>query len=160
MPQMTRRIYADTSVIGGCLDEEFEFSSRLLLRRFSTGQDILVISDLTHLELVRAPQEVREILESVAPEFLETIEFTREASDLARSYIETRVIGAAKQIDAQHIAPATVHRVDVLVSWNFKHIVNLERIHGYNSVNLRYGYPLLEIRTPREVIPYEETTSD
>lgn len=59
------------------------------------------------------------------------------------------------RVDAQHIAIATVARVDVLVSWNFKHIVNLQRIHGYNSVNLRYGYPMIEIRTPREVMSDE-----
>ena len=46
-------------------------------------------------------------------------------------------------------------RVDVLVSWNFKHMVNLRRIHGYNSVNLRRGYPTLEIRAPREVLSDE-----
>lgn len=57
--------------------------------------------------------------------------------------------------DAQHIAAATVHRADILVSWNFKHIVNLRRIHGFNSLNLREEYPLLEIRTPREVVLYE-----
>lgn len=57
--------------------------------------------------------------------------------------------------DAQHIAIATVGRVDVLVSWNFKHIVNLGRILGYNSVNLREGYPTIEIRTPREVLSDE-----
>jgi hypothetical protein len=49
-----------------------------------------------------------------------------------------------------HIPFATVARVDVLVSWNFKHIVNLKRIHAYNAVNLKRGYPLLEIRIPRE----------
>jgi len=58
--------------------------------------------------------------------------------------------------DAQHIAIATVGRVDVLVSWNFRHIVNLERIHGYNSVNLRRGCPMIEIRTPREVLSDEQ----
>jgi hypothetical protein len=57
--------------------------------------------------------------------------------------------------DAQHIAMASVARVDVLVSWNFKHIVNLQRIRGYNSVNLRQGYPMIEIRTPREVMSDE-----
>ena len=68
-----------------------------------------------------------------------------------RIYTDTSVI-ARMRVDAQHIAIATVGRVDVLVSWNFKHIVNLERIHGYNSVNLRKGYPMIEIRTPREVL--------
>jgi hypothetical protein len=65
------------------------------------------------------------------------------------------VIAAKMRADAQHIAIATVGRVDVLVNWNFKHIVNLRRIHGYNSVNLREGYPLIEIRTPREVLSDE-----
>jgi hypothetical protein len=63
------------------------------------------------------------------------------------------VLTAKMRADAQHIA--TVARVDVLVSWNFKHIVNLQRIHGYNSVNLRKGYPMMEIRTPREVLSDE-----
>jgi hypothetical protein len=84
------------------------------------------------------------------------LDLTEEALELAERHIEAGVIGGAKRVDAQHIATATVHRVDVLVSWNFKHIVNLERIRGYNSVNLRNGYPLLEIRTPQEVLSYGE----
>ena len=58
-------------------------------------------------------------------------------------------------LDAQHIALATINHVDVLISWNFKHIVNLRRIQLYNSINLKYGYSLLEIRSPREVINEE-----
>ena len=50
-----------------------------------------------------------------------------------------------------HIALATLARVDALVSWNFKHIVNLHRIRGFNGVNLMRGYGTLEIRSPREV---------
>jgi hypothetical protein len=50
----------------------------------------------------------------------------------------------------QHIALATVYRADVLVSWNFKHIVNLERIIGYISINFREGYQMIEIRTPKK----------
>jgi hypothetical protein len=72
--------------------------------------------------------------------------------DLADAYISEGVIGAKLRADAQHIAIATVARVDVLVSWNSKHIVNLHRIQGYNSVNLRRGYPMLEIRAPQEVL--------
>lgn len=54
--------------------------------------------------------------------------------------------------DALHIAIATIHKVDVLVSWNFKHIVNLDRIKKYNGVNLKHGYMILEIRNPREIL--------
>jgi hypothetical protein len=113
-----------------------------------------LLSDLTLLELERAPAGVRAVLDGVPTEHRQEIAFTREASELAERYIEARVIGGSMRTDAQHIA--TVHRVDVLVSWNFKHIVNLPRIHGYNSVNLREGYPILEIRSPREVIGYGE----
>ena len=83
------------------------------------------------------------------------MELTEEAVILAKKYSSEGVIGGGKLVDAEHIAIATVYRADVLVSWNFKHIVNLQRIHGYNSVNLKYGYPLLEIRSPLEVIIYE-----
>jgi hypothetical protein len=75
--------------------------------------------------------------------------------ELAEAYIAAGVLKGTMRADAQHIAIATVARVDVLVSWNFKHIVNLQRIHGYNSVNLRQGYPMIEIRTPREVLSDE-----
>lgn len=151
------RVYADTSAIGGCLDPEFSEASGRLFERFRAGELIFVLSDLTLLELERAPPDVRALLDDVPAEYRREIDFTREAAELAERYIEAGVIGGSMRTDAQHIATATVHRVDVLVSWNFKHMVNLPRIHGYNSVNLREGYPVLEIRSPREVIGYGET---
>lgn len=149
------RIYTDTSAIGGCLDEEFRDGSLRLFDAFEKGEATIVVSDLTRLELERAPAAVRAVLDRVPPGVLEEVEFTREAEELSEQYIAGGVIGASMRLDARHIATATVHRADVLVSWNFKHIVNLPRIHGYNSVNLRLGYPMLEIRSPREVILYE-----
>lgn len=150
------RVYTDTSAIGGCLDPEFFEPSQRLFEHFSSGEFVLVLSEFTLLELEHAPADVRALLDDVPEEFREDLAFTREASELAEQYIETGVIGAAMRTDARHIATATVHRVDVLVSWNFKHIVNLPRIRGYNAVNLREGYPILEIRSPQEVIHYGE----
>lgn len=149
-------MYADTSAIGGCLDDEFREPSRRLFDAFAAGEAVLVLSDLTLLELERAPESVRQILADVPSIHTELIEFDEEAAELADRYISDGVIGSRMRLDAQHIATATVSRVDVLVSWNFRHIVNLERIHGYNSVNLRHGYSPIEIRTPREVLSYEE----
>ncbi len=154
---MKLRVYVDTSVIGGCLDAEFEVPSRQLFGKFRTSEAIMVVSDLTLLELEEAPEAVRAVLEGVPQENREDVELTTEAAELAERYISAGVVIATKRVDAQHIAIASVNRVDVLVSWNFRHIVNLERIRGYNSVNLRHGYPFLEIRTPQEVIDYEET---
>ena len=153
---MRRRIYTDTSAIGGCLDEEFRMYSSRLFDRFYAGLDKLVLSDLTLAELEGAPPQVREALQGVPDDALEKVTFDAEASELAQEYLAAGVIGAAHLEDARHIATATVQRVDVLVSWNFKHIVNLGRIRGYNSVNFRLGYTLLEIRSPQEILQYEE----
>ena len=156
MEPMRRRIYTDTSAIGGCLDEEFREYSSQLFDRFHAGLDVLVLSDLTLAELAGAPLKVREALQAVPGESIEEVTFDAEASELAQEYLAAGVIGAAHLEDARHIATATVKRVDVLVSWNFKHIVNLGRIRGYNSVNLRLGYPAIEIRSPQEVLQYAE----
>jgi hypothetical protein len=151
-----RRIYTDTSVIGGCLDAEFEEWSVALFDDFKSGSAILVISDLTLAELEAAPQSVRDVLLSVPAEHIELLELFAEAGSLAETYLTEGVVPPKNRVDAQHIATATLARVDVLVSWNFKHIVNLQRIHGYNAVNLKVGYPILEIRSPIEVLDYED----
>ena len=152
---MATRIYADTSVVGGCEDEEFAEHSVRLMEGFVRGDLILVLSSLTVQELADAPVTVRRRLASVPEAHIETLQLNAEARELAESYMAAGVLTAKMQADAQHIAIATIGRVDVLVSWNFKHIVNLQRIHGYNSVNLRQGYPMIEIRTPREVLSDE-----
>jgi hypothetical protein len=152
---MKARIYIDASVVGGCEDDEFAEHSLRLMECFVSGDFVLVVSSLTVQELAAAPDEVRRHLAKVSETHIETLQLNAEARELAESYIAEGVITAKMRADAQHIAIATVARVDVLVSWNFKHIVNLHRIHGYNSVNLRRGYPTLEIRAPLEVLPHE-----
>jgi len=148
---MKPRIYTDTSVLGGCEDNEFRGPSRRLLEAFVHGELTLVLSELSLRELGTAPEGVRKVLEQVPQAHIELLALSPEAEELAAAYIEDGAIGSRMRADALHIALASVARVDVLVSWNFKHIVNLKRIHAYNAVNLKKGYPLLEIRTPREV---------
>ena len=149
---MKPRIYTDTSVLGGCEDEEFREHSRRLLETFRRGELTMVVSEVTLRELEAAPDKVRSVLEGVPAAHIEILALSRESEELAAAYIADGAIGGRMRADALHIAVATVARVDVLVSWNFRHIVNLKRIHAYNAVNLKRGYPLLEIRTPREVI--------
>lgn len=152
---MKMRVYTDTSVLGGCEDEEFAEHSVRLMEGFVRGERVLVVSNLTVQELASAPANVRRRLAAVPEAHIETLQLAAEARELAEEYIAAGVLTAAMRADAQHIAIATVARVDVLVSWNFKHIVNLQKIHGYNAVNLRKGYPMMEIRTPREVLSDE-----
>jgi len=122
-----------------------------LLKAFECGELTLVLSELTIQELETAPKGVRMVIEWVPAAHIETLALSREAEELAGAYIEDGAIGAGMRADALHMALATVARIDVLVSWSFKHIVNLKRIDAYNAVNLKRGYPLLEIRSPREV---------
>jgi hypothetical protein len=152
---MKQKIYTDTSVIGGCFDVEFAKYSLELIREFIAGSKIITLSDLTLKEIQSAPNEIRKLLDSIHQENIDYIEFDDEARFLANKYVEEKVISLKYLVDSQHIAMATINKNDVLVSWNFKHIVNLRRINMYNSINLKYGYPTIEIRSPREVIDDE-----
>lgn len=149
---MRQRIYVDTSVIGGYLDKEFQEWSKQLFAEFKAGKKIAVISDITLDELERARQEIRDLLKLIPEEHKEYILNDEEAEDLADAYLKEGAITKKWHEDALHIAIATINKVDVLVSWNFKHIVNLDKIKKYNGVNLKHGYTMLEIRNPREVL--------
>jgi len=151
---MKQRIYIDTSVIGGCFDEEFELWSNQLMEEFISGQKTAVISDITYREIELAPKNVQEKLFSIPIDFIEEVITDREVDELANQYIKAEAVSQKFYEDAQHIANATINKVDILVSWNFKHIVNIDRIRKYNGVNLMHGYSLIEIRTPREILKY------
>lgn len=146
------RVYIDTSVIGGCFDKEFLDWSEKFFNEVTKKRIIAVISDLTVRELQLAPKEVRDFHDSLPKDCVEKVGLTAESETLAKSYIKEAVVTNNHLADAQHIAIATVEKVDVLVSWNFQQIVNLNRIHLFNAVNFKNGYSELEIRSPREVI--------
>ena len=150
-----QRIYIDTSVIGGCFDIEFEKWSNLLFAEIIEGKKIAVISVISLKELENAPQKVKSKLKEIPDSFVEILDITDEIEILADLYISSGVLSKKSKEDALHISAATISEVDVIVSWNFKHIVNLDKIKQYNSVNLFNGYKFIDIRTPREVLIYE-----
>ena len=145
------RIYLDTSVLGGAFDSEFEVDTTALLSGILTGRTLPVLSEQVEIELDPAPQGVQDLLDELELDG-ERARLSVGADRLADAYLDARVVGRAYRADALHIALATLARVDVLVSWNFKHMVNLHRIRGYNDVNLTLGYGTLEIRSPKEVL--------
>ena len=108
-------------------------------------------------ELLRAPQHVRNFIATLPVQQIENIRLTQDAANLADQYILAKVVGQTSRADCQHIAMATLAKADVLVSWNFKHIVNLDKIRGYNGINYQLGHQMLEIRTPKEIINYDNT---
>ena len=153
---MKPRLYFDTSVFGGVFDEEFEEISTLLFEKVKLGQIICVYSNLSETELKNAPENVRNFFINLPKQNTEFVEVTEEAYSLAEKYIAEKVVGQTNADDCRHIATATINKVDILVSWNFKHIVNVFRIRGYNSINLRCGYPQLDIRSPKEIVNNED----
>ncbi len=149
---MKQRVYIDTSVIGGCFDKEFKEWSDKLFDDFRNGNKIAVISDITLDELSFSRPEVRNHLDTISNDHKEYVFNDEQAEELADKYIKGKAVTQKSHEDALHIAIATIYKVDVLVSWNFKHIVNLDRIRKYNAVNLMNGYSMLEIRNPREIL--------
>jgi len=146
------RIYADTSVFGGCFDDEFSKESKSFFEDIKSGKFIVVISATTLREINNAPDYVQRILAELPPEMVEVIEYSEEIGNLRDAYLKAGVVGPASKFDAEHIAVASVAEVDFAVSWNFKHIVHYEKISGYQAVNLLNGYKPIHIYSPKEVI--------
>ena len=153
---MKPRLYFDTSVFGGHFDDEFSEHTIPLFERLRTNEFILLFSTVTQDELENAPEKVKNLVKGIKEEYTEFIEATEEAVELATAYIDEKVVGQTSFADCLHIAIATINKADYLISWNFKHIVNVERIEGYNSINLKNGYKQLDIRSPREFEKYED----
>ena len=154
----TLRIYLDTSVIGGCFDPEFQEWSETLMDDFRRGRYIAVISEVTAKEIEPAPDFVRELYNELLSFSTEVISVDENALSLVQHYMARSVLNQRFINDMLHIALATIAEVDVLVSWNFKHIVRLDKIRLFNTVNLEQGYKLLNIYSPREVISYDQET--
>lgn len=146
---MIKRIYVDTSVFGGYFDTEFDEPTRNFFEILKTRDITILVSEILELEIYKAPDHIIQLFESLTN--IEMVELTDEVKQLAEMYIIENVVGRTSTADCQHIAFATINKADVLASWNFKHVVNLERIRGYNSINFREGYQMTEIRTPNEI---------
>ncbi|MFZ1792039.1 MAG: PIN domain protein [Anaerolineae bacterium] len=149
-----QRVYVDTSVIGGCLDDEFSLWSKGLFEDFRKGNYKAVISEITEAEIQTAPEPVRNLLDELLALKSEKLLLTDEAIQLSDIYLKRQIVTHKFQSDALHIALATISESDVLVSWNFKHIVHLDKIRQFNAVNMEKGYRALQIYSPREVTKY------
>lgn len=156
MYKKPQKFYFDTSVFGGLFDVEFSLPTQKLFDSVLSGKAICVFSNLTETELANAPQAVRQYFADLPTQYTERVLITDEILVLAQQYVAEKVVGQTSFDDCIHIAAATVYKADILVSWNFKHIVNVYRIRGYNSINMRLNYHTLEIRSPKEIIEYED----
>ena len=149
------RIYSDTSVIGGCLDREFSEDSTRFLKAVAKGRLVLLLSEIVLRELEGAPSQVRALLTSLPKGAVERVEITEEVLALRDAYIKAKILTSRSADDAAHVAAATIARADAIVSWNFRHIVRLDKMKAYNQINLLHGYGILTIISPKEVLADE-----
>ena len=144
------KAYLDASVYGGCFDEEFREDTDLLIEAIKSGRLMAVVSDLVVSELLPAPEAVRDVLSSLSENLVDVV-VSAEAYALRDAYLAAGIVGPRWAVDALHVACATVERVDAIISWNFRHIVRLDRIKAYNAVNFAEGYGILTILSPKDV---------
>ncbi|MFQ5424843.1 MAG: PIN domain-containing protein [Phycisphaerae bacterium] len=151
----TPRIYAETSVFGGVFDEEFEAASRAFFELVRRGRFTLLVSDICRKEISRAPARVRAAFEEMLA-FTQLVPIDERVLALRDAYISAGIIRAKWTEDAGHVAAATVAEANVLVSWNFRHIVHFDKVRVYNAINALHGYHAVDIRSPLEVVDYED----
>lgn len=152
---MKLRVYIDSSVVGGYFDEEFEDDTKLFFDRIFKKDFLVHFSEISETELSLAPNFVKDLKSKIPFDCYKYLDLDEDSRELAETYLNEKILGKASLNDAYHIAIATVNRLDVLVSWNFKHIVNYDKIKLFNSINLRLGYPMIEIRSPKDFLRYE-----
>ena len=145
------RVYIDTSVFGGYFEPEFEEWTKPFFKLINKNVISPIVSELTVNELEEAPKQVKSLFDEYISK-IKIVQFNDEVYHLADLYIKEKAVTQKSYDDALHIAVATIIKADVIVSWNFKHIVNVNRIRAYNSTNLKYGYSVIDIRTPFEFI--------
>jgi hypothetical protein len=128
----TPTLNLDTSVLGGYFDDEWEEATRDLWRQMKAGQWHFQTSAITLREITNAPCNVCGLFhETFAPASLVAV--TSETEWLAAQYIENSVIPPKYTDDPRHGATCTVAKTDDLVSWHFRHLVNVQREAGFNA---------------------------
>jgi predicted nucleic acid-binding protein len=148
------RAYIDTSVFGGVFDEEFRDASLSFFNLTRSGIFQIVISSVVSKEVESAPDKVKQFfLEQLRSS--ELVQITSETLILRKAYMDSKILTEKSISDALHVAAASVSRCSMIISWNFKHIVNFQKIPLYQAVNAVRGYPKIEIYSPLEVINYE-----
>lgn len=149
-----QRVYIDTSVIGGCFDPEFAEWSNGLIADFRNGIFQPLLSDVTAAEIEEAPENVQNVYAELVALNADILSVSESALELADEYQKRGILLPNFYDDGLHIALATVAQADVLVSWNFRHIVHFDKIRLFNAVNIEFGYRPLQIFSPREVTTY------
>ena len=148
------KLYLDTSIPNFLFAEDAPEERKVtesLFREPIQSRYGFYISGVVLRELEKAPADkARRLMEAVRG--MKVLELTEESERLAMEYLKSGALPKSSEEDARHIAVATVHNLDAVVSWNFKHLVNIRRIKSVNVVHDQMGSKHMEIISPREVV--------
>lgn len=153
------KIYLDTSVISFLFADDVPEFKKITENFFKNyvkkGSYLVYISDVVIREIEKTSDETKKtnLLQTVRKYSLQILTFNEEADKLANIYIKEKVIPPQKIEDAQHIAISTCNQMDILLSWNFKHLANIQKQINVKIVNEKEGYFYpLTLTNPMEVI--------
>ncbi len=146
-------LYLETSVVGAYLDNGEPFRRDLTIRWWEHEMPDyrVVVSPLVERELERVAEPHRSsYLKLIAS--LEQAELTEEATILAEGYVSRGIFHRKFIADAMHVAIASVHKVDYLVTWNFGHLANVRRQARIRLFNTAAGFYVPMIVTPEFLV--------
>ena len=146
---------SELSFYAACFEIKVCVCCKWFFEEVRSGRFEIVVSQTVLDELKAAPEQIK-VFVSKLMGFVEVVELDAEIEALRDAYMDAGIIGKSSLDDAEHIATASVAGVELVVSWNFKHIVHFDKIRGYNAINLLKGYSGIDIRSPTEVVSYED----
>lgn len=149
---MKLQIYLDTSVISACVDDrmpERQKDTEELFHRLGEFKVSISGLTLTEIENTRDEEKRNQMSRIISP--FQVVQITDEMRSLRDTYLKEGVFSPTSIDDALHVACAVISRVDILVSWNFRHLVRRTRRALINEVNIRHGFPTIEIVSPPEI---------
>lgn len=153
------KVYLDTSVISHLLQEDVPekmADTRQLWEMFKAGKYDVYLSTVTLEEVADCPEpkrtELRKFLEQIK---YTVLDITDEMEIVAQKIIDMDILTSKSYDDCQHIAAAVVEECNCIISWNFKHIVNIKTIHGVRAITNLTGYKAIDILSPTVLLESE-----
>ncbi len=153
------KVYLDTSVISHLMQEDVPekmADTRKLWEMFKNGVYEVCLSSLTMKEVSDCSEPKRSALRDYLKQIqYESYDITKDVLDVAHQLIAMGVLTNKSFDDCQHIGAAVVNNCDCIISWNFKHIVNIKTIRGVRAITNLEGYKPIEIWSPSVLLESE-----
>lgn len=154
------KVYLDTSVISHLLQEDVPekmSDTKQLWEMFKAGKYDVYLSAVTLREIGKCPEPKKARLIDCLNEIpFTTLDITEDVTKVAKRIIEMGILTQKSFDDCQHIGVAIINECDCIISWNFKHIVNVKTIRGVRAITNLEGYKMIEIWNPSVLLESEE----